>query len=498
MRSTLMRHRLLRAGRVPRLARGLWGEAEKGSADLTVALDVGVPPPAFLSTMETKVCSARARIPLQRAPSRVRRAQVTTLENGLKVASCDLPLPCTTVGLYVGAGSAQEQVGGTAHVLQHMAFASSEGFSQLKASVMTEQMGIAASIAGRENMVYQIDTLKDLVPEAVELLGSSVFAPKFHSWEIDAAVAIAKKDLEERKNNHQLLLQEYSHAAAFGGRSPLGRSLTGPAWQLDHVSSDVLSQFVTEQYTPERSVLVAAGYDHDKLVLHAQRLLGHLAPGTPNPPVASEYVGGEYRESADDPLSHFALAFKGASWKDDSLIPLCVLNTMMGGGTSFSAGGPGKGMYTRLYQNILNRFAFCHAASVYNAVYDHEGIFGVYCAAPAEYMGHLVTVICDEMAKMASGVSATELGRAKNQLTSSLLMNLESRPILFEDIGRQVLTYGHRIPPEELMERISAVTADDITSVAKQLLGSRPSVVVYGDATSVPRYDQIAARFARG
>ena len=91
-----------------------------------------------------------------------------------------------------------------------------------------------------------------------------------------------------------------------------------------------------------------------------------------------------------------------------------------------------------------------------------------------------------------------ELSRAKNQLKSSLLMNLESRPILFEDIGRQVLTYGHRIPPEELMERISAVTADDITSVAKQLLGSRPSVVVYGDATSVPRYDQIAARFARG
>ena len=36
-------------------------------------------------------------------------------------------------------------------------------------------------------------------------------------------------------------------------------------------------------------------------------------------------------------------------------IPFCVLNMMMGGGGSFSAGGPGKGMYTRLYTRVLNK-----------------------------------------------------------------------------------------------------------------------------------------------
>lgn len=41
---------------------------------------------------------------------------------------------------------------------------------------------------------------------------------------------------------------------------------------------------------------------------------------------------------------------------DKDFIPLCVLNLMMGGGGSFSAGGPGKGMYTRLYRNVLNRY----------------------------------------------------------------------------------------------------------------------------------------------
>ena len=30
---------------------------------------------------------------------------------------------------------------------------------------------------------------------------------------------------------------------------------------------------------------------------------------------------------------------------------------LMGGGGSFSAGGPGKGMFSRLYLNVLNRYA---------------------------------------------------------------------------------------------------------------------------------------------
>ena len=33
--------------------------------------------------------------------------------------------------------------------------------------------------------------------------------------------------------------------------------------------------------------------------------------------------------------------------QDPDFIPFCVLNMLMGGGGSFSAGGPGKGMYTR-------------------------------------------------------------------------------------------------------------------------------------------------------
>ena len=54
-------------------------------------------------------------------------------------------------------------------------------------------------------------------------------------------------------------------------------------------------------------------------------------------------------------LAHCVLGLQSCSHQDPDFIAFCVLNMMMGGGGSFSAGGPGKGMYTRLYLNVLNR-----------------------------------------------------------------------------------------------------------------------------------------------
>lgn len=41
-----------------------------------------------------------------------------------------------------------------------------------------------------------------------------------------------------------------------------------------------------------------------------------------------------------------------------------------------------------------------------------------------------------------------ELSRARNMLKCNVLTHLESRLVLFEDIGRQMLTYGQRETPE--------------------------------------------------
>lgn len=180
----------------------------------------------------------------------------------------------------------------------------------------------------------------------------------------------------------------------------------------------------------------------------------------------SENVDGNFinlQEECDIPiyaaaglpeLAHIVIGLEGTSHQDPDFVASCVLNLMMGGGGSFSAGGPGKGMYTRLYTNVLNQYHWMYSATASNHVYTDTGLFCIHVSAPPQHIGNAVKVITREMVAMASEPGSEELRRAKTQLQSVLLMNLEARPVVFEDIGRQVLVTGIRKKPEHFMEAI--------------------------------------------
>lgn len=71
-----------------------------------------------------------------------------------------------------------------------------------------------------------------------------------------------------------------------------------------------------------------------------------------------------------------ALAFEVAGgWRDvKTATAVVVLQTLMGGGESFSAGGPGKGMYSRLYRNVLNKYVWARGCTAFHSVYNDTGL----------------------------------------------------------------------------------------------------------------------------
>ena len=74
-------------------------------------------------------------------------------------------------------------------------------------------------------------------------------------------------------------------------------------------------------------------------------------------------------------LSHVSIGFESVSYNEPDFFAFAVLNMLLGGGGSFSAGGPGKGMYSRLYLNVLNRHHWMYSATAYNHSYADSGIF---------------------------------------------------------------------------------------------------------------------------
>lgn len=66
-----------------------------------------------------------------------------------------------------------------------------------------------------------------------------------------------------------------------------------------------------------------------------------------------------------------------------------------------------------------------------------------------------MAVILENTLRLLEGTKEEELARAKTQLKSHLMMNLEIRPVMFEDMARQVLGHGRRVKPNEYVDKIS-------------------------------------------
>lgn len=192
-------------------------------------------------------------------------------------------------------------------------------------------------------------------------------------------------------------------------------------------------------------------------------------------------------------LTHVMLGLESCSFLEEDFIPLAVLNTMMGGGGSFSAGGPGKGMFSRLYLNVLNRHHWMYNATSYHHSYEDTGLLCIHASADPRQVREMVEILTKEFVLMGGSVDVVELERAKTQLMSMLMMNLESRPVIFEDVGRQVLATHSRKLPHELCALIRGVKPEDIQRVASRMLRGKPAVAALGDLARLPPYEDIQA-----
>ncbi|PIA64572.1 hypothetical protein AQUCO_00100209v1 [Aquilegia coerulea] len=428
------------------------------------------------------------------------KTKITTLPNGIMIASETSPNPAASIGLYVDCGSVYEtpETAGATHLLERMAFKSTANRSHLRVVREVEAIGgnVSAS-ASREQMGYTYDALKTYVPQMLELLVDSVRNPVFLDWEVKEQIEKVKAEIGEINNNPQGLLMEAIHSVGYSGA--LANPLLAPEAALNRINATVLEEFVAENYTASRMVLAAYGVDHEELVALAKPLLSDL-PAVPRPEEPkSIYIGGDYRCQADSLSTHVALAFEvPGGWKTEKdAMTLTVLQMLMGGGGSFSAGGPGKGMYSRLYTRVLNQHQDMQSCSAFNSIYNNTGLFGIHATTDSANIAKAVDLATNELIEvtLSGHVNQTELDRAKESTKSAVLMNLESRMVASEDIGRQILTYNERKHVDYFLRAVDHVCLKDIRNIVTKMLSSPLTMASWGDVSNVPSYESVSRRF---
>eukprot|EP00271_Cylindrocystis_brebissonii_P014726 TRINITY_DN36202_c0_g1_i1.p1 TRINITY_DN36202_c0_g1~~TRINITY_DN36202_c0_g1_i1.p1 ORF type:complete len:516 (+),score=87.62 TRINITY_DN36202_c0_g1_i1:55-1548(+) len=403
--------------------------------------------------------------------------KVTTLANGLRVASQAVPLAETaTVGVWIDAGSRFETdaSNGTAHFLEHMIFKGTGKRTVRQLEEQIENMGAHLdAYTSREQTTYLAKVLKKDIPGAVEILSDILQKPAFDAKNLERERNVILREMEEVGKQPNEVMFDHLHATAFQF-TPLGRTILGPAENIRSLTKDDLTQYIKTHYSGPRMVVAAAGgVDHDALVSLVEKSFTSLStdPTTAADLVAKEpavFTGSDVRYRDDDmPLAHFIVAVAGAKWTDPDAIGLMVMQAMLGSWDK--ASGAGTNMGSEMAQMVASN-NLAESVMSFNTNFADAGLFGVYAVAQPDHLDDLSYAIMHEMTKMVYQVKEEDVIRARNQLKASLLLHLDGTSAIAEDIGRQLLIYGRRMSLAEMFARIDAVDAATVKRVADRFI----------------------------
>ena len=399
----------------------------------------------------------------------------TRLANGIRIVTERMPeARSVSLGVWVGVGGRDEPaaLAGASHFLEHLVF---KGTSTRTARQIAEAVdavgGEMNAFTNREHTAYYTRLPADRIDLGLDILGDVLTDPAFRPPEVDAERQVILEEilmnLDVPEDHVHTLLAE----ALYPGH-PLGREVLGTRETVEAATRDEIADFFAHWYRPRNLVVAAAGrLEHDRVVEALAGTLGRLDGGerpTRDRPAADV----EPRVVLDDPTeqAHVAMGWRAVDHHDDDRYPLMVANQILGGGMS-----------SRLFQEVREQRGLCYSVYSWASTYQDSGCAGVYAGTAPSRVGELLSVIDDELAKLvASGVTEGELAVAKGCIEGSLVLGLEDSGSRMARLGRSLMARDEITTVDEQLDRINAVTTDDVAAVAARVFGSPRSLAVVG------------------
>jgi predicted Zn-dependent peptidase len=409
------------------------------------------------------------------------------LANGLRVVSHRMPnLETVSMGIWVGVGARHESGAeqGISHLLEHMAF---KGTKRRNAKDIAEEIeavgGELNAATSLETTAYFSRVLAGDIGLALDILADILQSPRHAPDELEREREVILQEIAATRDSPDEIAYELLQEAAFPNQA-IGRPILGTATSVKGFRAEHLSRFLKSNYGARRMVLSAAGkIDHAQLVRHAEAQFGGMNGGSGGRFEPARYAGGTRTSTKPFEQSHLLLAFEGPSYLHQDYYTAQVFSALFGGGMS-----------SRLFQEVRERRGLCYSIySNYWALAD-TGLFAIHAATGPQMIEKLIEVVAGELGRAAAEApDGAELARAKAQIKAGMLMGLESSSARAEYMARQLLLFNRLIDTKEIIERIEAVTAENVRALAARLVtASKPSVTVVGAGRKGAGYARMA------
>ncbi|MCF8554048.1 MAG: insulinase family protein [Candidatus Nanopelagicales bacterium] len=407
----------------------------------------------------------------------------TVLPGGLRIITEQMPsVRSAAIGIWVNVGSRDEVASqtGSAHYLEHLLFKGTKNRTALDISSTIDAVGGEMNaFTSKEVTCFYTRVLDTSVPEAIEVLVDMITSATITSVDVDQERQVVLEEIAMRDDDPADIVHEQFSRALYGD-APLGRSILGTVENISSLSRRSIHGFYRKYYTPDRLVVAVAGnIDHASIVKQIRKafnLGGFDLGGEETPYVPSKvktkvsHSGGFVKFDKTTEQANLVIGVPGLDRADERRYIQSVFNAALGGGMS-----------SRLFQEVREKRGLVYTVYSFGQQFQDAGMAGVYAGCSPKNLEQVTQVITDVLDEVAlNGITEAELVKAKGQVSGGMVLGLEDTSSRMSRIARSEMNHGYVPSVSQVLERISAVTLEEVHTLAHHLWSQERLTAVVG------------------
>jgi predicted Zn-dependent peptidase len=410
--------------------------------------------------------------------------ELTTLDNGLRLITHEMPnVRSVAIGCWVDTGSRDEspEEAGASHFLEHLLFKGSDAWSSRAISEAFDAIGARHNaFTSKEYTCYWARLRDEDLPLGVEILGEMIQRPAFRQDEIDSERNVVLEEINMNEDDPTDVAHELFIDAIWEGHR-LAPPILGTTESITGMSRDTIRDYWARRYTPESTVVAVAGNFDQGLTSLVEEHFGawngdptsrELTAPSPRPTVKVR--------TKDTEQAHIVFGAPSITRDDDRRFAISLLDHVLGGGMS-----------SRLFHEIRETRGLAYAVHSFRLPFADAGALAIYVGTTPSQTEEVLKIIREQFAMIVNdGLTAEELDRAKGHVKGSLAIGLEDANSRMNRLGRTEITGLEHLTVDETVERLAAVTHQDIVDVAAASLAAPFMVGAVGpfDADDLQEY----------
>ena len=413
--------------------------------------------------------------------------QTTTLPNGIRVVTDnESHFETVTLGVWVGVGSRFETPAqnGYSHFLEHMCF---KGTPTRTAHQITEPIETAGGYMNAntdiDRTAYYAKLLKKDFRLGLDIIADMVQHASVPAADLEKEKGVIIQEINMYNDMPDVVADDLFMARAYPDQA-VGRPIIGPAENIRNATSEDLLNYMHANYTSHNWVVSAAGnVNHDAFADACAQLFRDYPNRPAVQPEPARYVGGDSRKSKKTEQVQFNLGFAGPAYTDDDFYAAKIASLILGGGFT-----------SRLFREIREKRGLVYTIHTSHRPLSDTGFVVVSGGTGEKHVGELMPVLCDEIVKLPDTMKEDEIARAKELIRAEWLMSSENAERRANMNANDLLKRGKIVPLADKLAKLEAVSAADLTRVARQIFAGKPTLAVYGPIQHVMEYDALCGR----